>query len=163
MGARGLHRATQAVCAALAAAMVAVVLAAVVWRYALRAPISWSDEVATSLFVWVSFLGAALAMAERQHYGFEGLLERLPASARRLVEATTGAGVVIFLVVLTVLGLQVLPILAVQRTPSLQVSVVWVYASLPVGCALMLIQLLARLLPGATEAAIGTTGPDDHI
>ena len=54
----------------LVLAMTGVTLSQVFWRYALNAPLIWSEEAARYLFVWVALVGAGLAM-------------RLPASALR--------------------------------------------------------------------------------
>ncbi len=58
-----------AVAAALLVAIAIVLLAGVVARYAFRAPLIWSDEVSSSMFLWLAMLGA---IALREVIGWRG-------------------------------------------------------------------------------------------
>uniref|UniRef100_UPI00358E8E64 TRAP transporter small permease subunit n=1 Tax=Herbaspirillum sp. RV1423 TaxID=1443993 RepID=UPI00358E8E64 len=61
----GVNRSVMHVVGAVAAALVvvetAVLLTGVFYRYALHDPLIWSDELASTLFIWLSMLGAVLA------------------------------------------------------------------------------------------------------
>ena len=46
----------------LLAAITVILFFGVVWRYFLTDPLTWSDEIARALFVWLSFVGAAVAV-----------------------------------------------------------------------------------------------------
>ena len=59
------------------AAIVLVVFVNVVMRYALNTGLTWSEEVAVNLFVWVIFLGAVLAGLEGLHIKVDLLTSRL--------------------------------------------------------------------------------------
>jgi TRAP-type C4-dicarboxylate transport system permease small subunit len=65
------------------AAMVVMVFGNVVLRYAFNTGITLSEELSRWLFVWMTFLGAVVALAERAHLGTEALLVALPVAARR--------------------------------------------------------------------------------
>jgi len=67
--------------AAIAAfsSMFACVLAQVGFRYFLNDPLTWSDELARYLFVWVSFLGWIIAARRRSHLAIDMLATRLSA------------------------------------------------------------------------------------
>lgn len=47
--------------------MLAIMFTQVLFRYALKMPLAWSEELARFLFVACTFLGAAIATAERGH------------------------------------------------------------------------------------------------
>jgi len=158
-----LHRLTQVVAGAILVVLVVTVFIAVVFRYVLNSPLTWTDELAVSLAVWLTFLGAAIAMTDGRHFGFDALVERMPFGLRRTVGWVTTIGGAIFLLVMIANGAQVLPILANQKTPSLQISVSWVYAGLPVGCALILIQMLARLLNPSALPEEAQSGKEEAV
>ena len=141
-----LHGLTRIVAGAMLAIMLIDVNVAVFYRYVFRSPIYWADELAVSLMVWVSFLGAALALAAGQHYGFTGLAGRLPTVPRRIVLVAVELGFAVLLAIYVWTGFQVLGPIATQRLSALGISVIWVYAALPVGCALMMVELLAQYL-----------------
>src|SRR3546814_10072287 len=48
-------------------------------------PLIWSVDLAQLLFVWVSFLGADMALRKRAHIGIDYLVRRLPGRARVVV------------------------------------------------------------------------------
>ena len=60
------------------AVMVVMVFGNVVLRYAFNSGIAISEEVSRWLFVWITFLGAIVAVRERGHLGTDFLLARLP-------------------------------------------------------------------------------------
>jgi TRAP-type C4-dicarboxylate transport system permease small subunit len=78
------------------ALMVVLVFGNVVLRYAFNSGITVSEEVSRWLFVWLTFLGAIVAMKERGHLGSDMLVSRLPRSGRK---ACLVAGLVLMLFV----------------------------------------------------------------
>lgn len=66
------------------AAMVALVFGNVVLRYAFNSGISVSEELSRWLLVWLTFLGAIVALREHAHLGVDTLLLMLPPSGRKL-------------------------------------------------------------------------------
>ena len=78
--------AAEAVSALLAlglAAMVAMVFGNVVLRYAFNSGITVSEELSRWLFVWLTFLGAVLAVRERAHLGSDVVVSRLGPAGRK--------------------------------------------------------------------------------
>jgi TRAP-type transport system small permease protein len=65
------------------AIMVVLVFGNVVLRYAFNSGITVSEEVSRWLFVWVTFLGAIIAMREHGHLGVDTLVKRLPPAGKR--------------------------------------------------------------------------------
>jgi TRAP-type transport system small permease protein len=70
-----------ALCLAL---MVVLVFANVVLRYAFNLGITTSEELSRFLFVWLTFLGAIVALREHGHLGVDTLVRRLPAAGKKL-------------------------------------------------------------------------------
>ncbi|MBZ9655595.1 TRAP transporter small permease [Phyllobacterium lublinensis] len=73
----------KAVIALLLAGMVVLVFGNVVLRYAFNAGITYSEELSRIFFVWLTFLGAVVAMREHAHLGMDSLLRRLPPSGAK--------------------------------------------------------------------------------
>ena len=69
--------------AAALAVMVVLVFGNVVLRYAFNSGISLSEEVSRWLFIWVTFLGAIVAMREHGHLGTDMLVSRLPVAGKK--------------------------------------------------------------------------------
>jgi TRAP-type C4-dicarboxylate transport system permease small subunit len=124
--------------------MVADVFAQVIWRYGFNHPIFWADEAARYLFIWISFLGAAVAFGDKIHYGFDYLVQKFPPGFQRTIENLVGTLVGLFLALCLIKGLEASIIVMAQTSPSLRIRMGWVYLSLPTGAALMLLYLIAQ-------------------
>ena len=70
--------------AAFLAVMVVMVFGNVVLRYAFNSGIIVSEEVSRWLFLWVTFLGAIVALKEHSHLGSDALISRLPLLGRKI-------------------------------------------------------------------------------
>ena len=73
----------KALIALFLAIMVVLVFSNVVLRYAFNSGITVSEEVSRWLFVWLTFLGAIVAMREHGHLGVDSLVKRLPNWGKR--------------------------------------------------------------------------------
>src|SRR5690606_33893498 len=108
-------------------------------RFVLGFSLYWGDEAAQSLLVWLTFLGAAIAVREGAHYSFDmfervttGALSRALGLASRLIT-------IVALLGLFVWSLEVALGIRPWIMPAMRISRVWVYAAGPVGCAFMLL------------------------
>ncbi len=65
------------------AVMVVLVFTNVVLRYAFNSGITISEELARWLFVWMTFLGAIVALHEKGHLGTDMLVAKLPDAGKK--------------------------------------------------------------------------------
>jgi len=141
-----LAKAEAAALIALVAVMTVVVFLQVLYRYVLTQPLHWSEELARYLFVWLSILGATLALQKQGHFGLDFFLRMLPEKAQRhmgfLIHLLMGAVVLVVLVQ----GITLVQKTILQESPAMGISMSWAYASLPVGGALMGIHLLVIII-----------------
>ncbi len=137
-----VNRAVEVVAMAVVGVMVAVVAFGVASRFFLRAPVAWSDELSRYLFVWLSFLGAAVALRRGMHVGVDVLAKRLPSPTQSWLRKVTTAMVLVFLLVVTVAGLQLALFASAQRSPAMRISMLWPYLAVPVGAGLMALYVL---------------------
>jgi len=80
----GLCRAVEILIAAMLAVMVVMVFGNVVLRYVFNSGIIVSEEVSRWLFLWITFLGAVLALKEHGHLGTDFLIARLPVKGKKI-------------------------------------------------------------------------------
>ncbi len=74
----------KAVIAACLAVMVVLVFGNVVLRYGFNSGITISEELSRWLLVWLTFLGAIVALREHAHLGVDSLVRMLPAYGKRI-------------------------------------------------------------------------------
>src|SRR6266513_3210091 len=66
------------------AAMVVLVFSNVVLRYVFNSGIAISEELSRWLLVWLTFLGAIVALRQHAHLGVDTLVRALPAAGKRV-------------------------------------------------------------------------------
>jgi TRAP-type transport system small permease protein len=66
------------------AIMVVLVFGNVLMRYGFNSGITMSEELSRWLFVWLTFLGAIVAMKDGAHLGSDTLVSRLPLAGKKL-------------------------------------------------------------------------------
>ncbi|MDE1184275.1 TRAP transporter large permease subunit [Paraburkholderia sp.] len=143
---RGLIALVEFCAASLLALEIVVMLAGVVFRYALHAPLVWSDELAGILFLWLSMLGAVLALRRGEHMRMTAFVSRLSPQKRAFVDTLAIGASVALLALLLAPTYDYASGEAAIVTPALQISNAWRALALPVGAGLMLAVGLIRLV-----------------
>jgi tripartite ATP-independent transporter DctM subunit len=163
--ARAIENALAAVVEHVAGALVLVeifvLLAGVTARYAFHDPLVWSDEVAGILFLWLSMLGAVVALRRGEHMRMTGVVSRVPAGARAILETLSLTVPLAFLALVLWPAFQYMQEEMPVVSPAMEISNGWRASALPVGVALMGIVAVLRLVrrhePGRIVAAVIVT------
>ena len=130
---------------ALSVLIFAVVFLQVLFRYLLRQPLFWSEELPRYLLIWMCFLAAAVAQKHDAHINITLCLAPLSTRARQVLKILTDAIILAFLWVITYSGGLVTSITAHHRSTALQLPMGLVYAALPVGAILMSLYLVLQI------------------
>ena len=139
-------------------AMVILVFGNVVLRYAFNSGISISEELSRWLFVWLTFLGAVVAVRSNQHLGTDMLVGRLGPAGKKVC---MGLSLLLMLYCLWLLfkGSYDQSVINWDTTSAvMEVSMSWFYASGMVFAVLsapILLGDLWRLLTGQID--------DEHL
>ena len=139
--------------------MTVLVFGSVVLRYVLNSPVAWSEELASLLFAWLTFVGAYVGFRSRSHIAIDTLVVFLPEALRQ------GIARVVDVVVLGVLGLFVWQGFGLCLTmwglefPAMEISRGYLYLSLPVGATLMIVAIAKRWCEGGAEGREAEAGP----
>lgn len=126
------------------------------------ANIDWVEETSRFLFIWISFLGAALAVERMVHIRIDFFALLFPPRARLTLEILVYLAMVVFAAVMTYEGALV-ALRAGDRSPVLLIPMSYAYLALPVsGVAIILfalrilVGLVARFARGEGFAGAGT-------
>lgn len=130
-------------CTTLAGCVI-LVNANIILRYFFSAPIKWSEEVVTGLFVWTSFIGSAYAYRRHEHLGVDILVKFLPEKVRRVVSSVIAVIELLFLIMLTVISAQYCYHLVFSRSGAfklvlsdyLRIPKIWNGIAVPLGFGL---------------------------
>ena len=127
-------------------AEVGLLFAAVVARYAVGAPLTWSDELASILFVWLTMLGTVIAFQRQQHMRMTALSSRARGRWSAIFDASQVAVPLAFLAIIVYPALHYALEERIIITPALEISQAWRAFALPTGVMLMIGFALAKIV-----------------
>ena len=128
------------------AAMAVIVATNVFCRFVLHFSLSWGDELAQVLMVWLTFLGAAVGVRERAHYAFDYLVRNLPQKTKTLFIVLSELIAIIAISVLLWWSTEVTIGIRGWIMPAMEISRALVYGACPIGCFFMLVYALRNLV-----------------
>ncbi|OLL29202.1 ABC transporter permease [Burkholderia sp. SRS-W-2-2016] len=141
---------TEVPAAVLLLAEVGLLLANVSCRYLLHDPIIWGDELASILFIWLSMLGAVIALRRGEHMRLTMFLAKMPPSRRVFAETLGNVIVMTFVLLLVRPATEWALDEWIITTPALSLPNALPAAAIPVGAILMLVLAATRLLERST-------------
>ncbi len=125
-------------------------------RYALNHPLTWSEELARYLFVWMTFIGASYGVRHNIHISMEAFYNLLPRPARRVLDLLTRLVAAAAFLALIPSGWEFVLDQNDIASSGMGIPMSWIFISVPVGCALVgarLIAQIAGILGGKGAAA----------
>ena len=141
----------EVVLVALLAAMVVMVFGNVVLRYGFNSGITFSEELSRWAYVWMTFLGAVVAIRENGHLGTDILVGRLGPTGRKVCLAIAETGMLYCTWLVFAGGLEQLRISLDVYAPVSGWSMAWLpgaAVAFAVSAALFHVMKLGRLLAG---------------
>jgi tripartite ATP-independent transporter DctM subunit len=142
---RALATIIEAIAALLVVVEIVVLFSGVTSRYVFHKPLVWSDELASILFLWLSMLGAVVALRRGEHMRMTALVDRLSPPSRALMDMIAIVASMAFLALVLPPALEYAHEESFIVTPALEINNAWRAAAIPVGMALMLVVALLRL------------------
>ena len=125
---------------------------------------AWIDEVCLFGLVWMVFLALSLGLEGGRHIGMRMLLTQLPPGLQRAIKLAVNVIGVVFCLYLTRIGIDITVFVANsgQASPTLNISMAWLYWVMPVGFGLLAIGYLVEIFTPADRYAI-ELDPTHHL
>ena len=120
-------------------------IAQVFFRFALDAPLVWSEELSRLLIVWITFLGAAVVAWDGRHLNIDVGFALLPPRTRRIVRIGNAAIACVFLAMLIWPTWRLVKIENFSELGALELPSGIVRLPVAIGAVLMLIAIIMRL------------------
>lgn len=133
-------------------AMSAILMIQVIARYVANSPTVWSEELAISLFVWVSMLAIPLGLRRGEHLTLDILSKRLGRRANKALSIVIAVLIIVTLAVIAYLAIKLVPaadrqlLAGIAGGLGIQAKVSWVYLAVPVGFFFGILFTLERLV-----------------
>jgi len=137
-----LDRIVGGVLALILGAMTVLVFVSVVLRYILNSPVTWSEELASLLFAWLTFVGAYVGFRTHSHIRIDTVTMFLPVGLRSAIRRIVTAGVLMVLGIFIWQGFSLAMTTWSLEFPAMEISRGYLYLSLPLGACMMLVAVL---------------------
>lgn len=137
-------------------AMFLILLAQVIMRYVFSRPLTWSEEAARFIFVYVSFIGISYAYRQKGHIRMEVVVNLFPQAVRRGLEVLINLGTIALFCYMIPFSFRFIGIQAGVKATATHIPMSIVYTALPLGMALSCVRLLIsslRIIWGEEENA----------
>jgi tripartite ATP-independent transporter DctM subunit len=138
----------------LVVAEIAILFGGVISRYVFDRPLVWSDELASTLFLWLAMLGAVIAFRRGEHMRMTACVGMFGGSLRAMLESLATVAALAFLLLMVWPAYQFASDEVPITTSALQISDVWRAAALPAGIALMIVFAVLRLTRAPSAMAV---------
>ncbi|UCF92998.1 MAG: TRAP transporter small permease [Desulfobacterales bacterium] len=127
------------VMALLMSLMVIDVLFGVLNRFLLKYPISWTEEVARFLMIWICMLGATIAIKKGTHVAVIYFVTKFSAKAKNRLALINHILIIAFLLIPSIYGIKLCVSQMGQLSPALRISMFWPFLAVPAGCIIMIL------------------------
>ena len=126
--------------------MVIVVFLQVTNRYLFNNPLSWTEEIARFIFVWITLLGAFLGLKSKAHITVSFFADRVfRLGIRTVVSTMVIFFTIVYLFYLVKIGIKIVEETGQTLTPALNIPLSSIYISIPIFAAMMIAYLLTQL------------------
>lgn len=126
--------------------------------------LAWIDEISLFGLVWIVFLAIGLGLESGRHISMRMLMTRFPAGGQKIAKAVINLLGLALSFYMVKIGIEITLFVARsgQASPTLGISVAWLYWVVPVGFALLALQYLIELL-GLSDRFAREIDPMHHL
>ena len=140
----------------IVAVLAIILIAAVFWRYVLGSAISWSEEGSKYLMVWLTFLGAPIALRHFAHINIDLLIKALPPRLQQCMHLIVSLIIIFTMAILFWKGVSFTQMGARQVASSFNFSMLYMYIAVPIGSALIALVAIEHSL----RSLVGIANPE---
>ena len=159
----GLTMAAKWAMVTMAALIFVIICVTVFTRYLLNFVPSWSEEVPRYLLVWMSYLGAALAVRYKEHISLDVFFNLLPEGVRRAGRLILNGLIAVVGLVMVVFGLGLLRQFGDDLMESIPVTNFWLYLATPVSGSLIVLYVVRDQITVLTRRREEVSPPSEVI
>lgn len=141
-----MKKITDNILAILLGLIVIIMFTQVLFRYVFNNSLSWTEEIAKFLFVWITFFGAALCFSEKMHLGVDFIVRKLPRKLGKYLLLVNTLLIVLFNGVMVFIGFSWVINVSGTLSPAvgLPLNIVF-YSALPVSAVISVVYGVRRL------------------
>jgi TRAP-type C4-dicarboxylate transport system permease small subunit len=123
---------------AMLVAICAIVFAGVFFRYFLQIGLGWTEELARYLQIWLTFVGATVAVKRWAHFQLTLVNQWIPAGARRFTQVFAIAVIMALAAIMIKNGIDITRVTWNQSSPVMGWRIGYLYLISPISGVLMI-------------------------
>ena len=117
----------------------------VIARYVFNHAFGWGEEFPIFIFLWVSFLAAAVAYRDGDHLSVDFIVEKYPPKIRRIVHYVNLSLCLVFVLLLFYFESRMTWSTRTSTFVVMKISKAYCYVGIPVSCLLLAVFIIERL------------------
>lgn len=117
----------------------------VFFRYVLHNTLFWGTEISVIFFMWIVFLGAAIAYHENMHICFDVFLSKMKPGLRKVVNLINYLFILFFMGYIVFFNFDVVTKNMGSYTEALKLPYGLVYSCMPISCFYIFIDTIAKM------------------
>lgn len=141
-----LNRFVSNISAVLLGVMTIFVLLQVFFRYVLKSPISYSEELARFAMIWTVMFGATVAFRNKTHIVVDYFVEKLPKIVQHPIRVLQSILVLLFCLILVVKGYELSMQAINQLATASKIPIGYIILAFPISGAIIALYILEEFL-----------------
>ncbi len=136
-------------------ALITMTFCGVIWRYALKSPFTWLEEVQTACMVWIVFAAGGAAFRTGSHVAIEMIMDMFPKKLQKIFEYIISVIVILVLAYLFYQSIGFIEVFARsgRATSMLKIPYALIYGIAPVSFVLMVVSYIYSIIKGVKSEA----------
>lgn len=139
----------EGVAGSLLVALCVIVFLGVLDRFILGLGYGWTEEVSRFLLIWCTFLSGCIVAGKRGHYALfvviEVVLGKEECKGRHWANIVLQLFFIFILAVLVIKGVTLTIVMHDTFSPTLMISMSWIYSSIPLSSSIMILIALSEM------------------
>lgn len=146
-----LERIEELSCILLLVLMLIVTFAQILFRYVLGTPLTWSEEFARLLFIWLNLIGAGIAIRYKAHVSFDLVTSRIKNKFRVAIEICMNLIIIASLIGILIPSIKYVQFMNTIPSAALEWPMGVFYLGMPLAIVFISVTLINQMLMSIQE------------
>lgn len=136
----------------LMSVMLGSIALGVTFRYVVGNPLTWSDELAVYMLIWLTFVGGSMSLKTGRAASLDLVFDRMNLLWKRIFLIVGYISLIIFAVIAAYVAIQWItnPSVKTSLSPGLKISMFLPYLAVPFGLVCLLVHAINHLIQAFT-------------
>ena len=137
----------------LATVLVVALAGGVLFRYVLKSPLFWSDELAIFCLIWITFIGGSMGLKQKASPSITIVTDMVSVKVRKILTILSNLILLVFVGYVLYLAINwiTMPNIQVQTSTAMNMPKIYFYFSIPVSFVFMVIHVFNATVQSFTD------------